>query len=134
MIGLRALPEGDLGVLVAEMLRPGVLLPVNIERLAFTDIHNVYRNADEHLLFSLAVSADAAGKGSLDKLFNVSRRVRQAAKMLLIWRRVPLAKAAVDRYRKAIAQDYPAMIEAGSVLVKLGDPELAVLYESSSTR
>jgi hypothetical protein len=127
--------------MVRDMLRAGILQPVDVSAMTLTDIHNAYRNADEHVLLSMAVDPDKfpesereSGKRALEELYGSARRVRRDAKMLLIWRRVPLAKPVADKYRKAIAENYPAMIEAGSVLVKLGEPELAMLYQSPCTR
>jgi hypothetical protein len=136
VIELRALPnDGNLAERVHELLRPGVLLPVNLNAMTMKDIHYIFRNADEYILLCLGVDPDLpGGKVALRELYERSRRVRHAAKMLLIWRRVPLAKPVADKYRKAIADNYPAMSEAGFMLAKIGKPELADLYRVPSTR
>lgn len=129
-------PTWNLRPLVNELLSDG-LMPVNTVALTMTDIHNAYRNADEHIFLCFAIDPDGCGpadagavKEALSQMLQLARRIRHAAKMLLLWRRVPLANPVADKYRKAIAESYPAMLEAGSVLVRIDEPRNVNAYNS----
>lgn len=130
------LPSGDLQVLVAELLTPGVLRHVHVTQWERIDVRNALTNAEEHLLLLSCLDPDALpepGKDAATYIRSAAKACRRDAIALLIWRRVPLAKAIADKYRKAIAKNYQAMISAGAVLVTLCDPELAGWYKSRCT-
>jgi hypothetical protein len=127
----RTVPDADLQSFVEILLTPGRLLPVNVDALSREDIYNVYRDADEHLLLVRAISdlkfsdaERAEGMAARKQLYQVSRKLRRAALRLLPEGSRTLAQSEADKYRKSIAEGFPAMVDTGCVLVRLSDPQL----------
>jgi hypothetical protein len=121
------------------LLKAGPLLPVDTQRWQWVDLHNAYRNADEHLMLCAILDRENIGPEVLEtinRLEKLCAKIRRDVMMVLLWRKVPLAETAVDGYRKAVATNYLAMVEAGSVLVSAsGVPQHAGLdlYRSLCT-
>lgn len=137
----RQLPAfADLTALVAEILS-GPLRQVDTTRWSREDIRLAFINADQHLLLVSSLDPDRFAPEQRDRGVAAMKRIRSSAKdcrhkgkALLFWRALPLAKARLDGYRKAIAKSYDAMLEAGSVLVSLEDPELVKVYRTRCAR
>jgi uncharacterized protein YdaL len=112
------------------VLKAGTLRPVDLNRWTMEDLRNAYRNANEHLMLYAVTEKDGVTQEILDALSDTQKvcaKIRRDIWVLLFWRKVPLAKTAVDKYRKAIAKNYVAMVEAGGVLVSAGVPQHAGL-------
>jgi hypothetical protein len=129
--------SGEISALVGEILSPDGLKPVNTRRWARVDIRNAYTNADELLILVSSIDPAAfeppdrePGIAAMKRIRSCAKRCRGQAQALLFMQSSSLAKALRDSYRKAIAKDYDAMIEAGSVLVRIGEPRSVNTYNS----
>jgi hypothetical protein len=139
---IRRLPLNvDLHERVAEILEANVLRPADTTAWSRTDIRNAFTNADEHMLLASSLDLQQfdpaereSAAGAIKRIRSAAKAVRHKGQALLFWRATPLAKAVADSYRKAIAKNYLAMIDAGSVLVMIDEPRNVSLYKSLCTK
>jgi hypothetical protein len=110
------------------------------------ELHNAYLNADPHMILVRGVNVEQLSETdrkiavtALKEIRSYAQQSRSNAEKALDVSGGSSGDRALDKtrrehYCKAVARNYRAMIEAGSMLVSLYEPRLVEMYRTHSMR